>query len=190
MNYRGFGNSTGRPSEKSLLSDALALIDHCVEKFHASPSRIVLIGRSLGSSVASYVASQRQVGGLILITPFDRLSNAATSLRPMLPFKRSSFYCRLLDLTTSIYPLIPLKFCTNIFTTSKYLSNVHLPILVLAAEKDGVVPKKSLDSLISAYKNQITVVTVPRTSHDDVNWCDWDDPYYTSIRQYIGKLSL
>ena len=70
VNYRGFGNSSGKPSEKALFEDALFLFDELVEKEGIKPSNIVLMGRSLGSAVATYVASQRQVRGVILITGF------------------------------------------------------------------------------------------------------------------------
>ncbi len=67
VNYRGYGGSSGSPNEKGLYSDALLAYDHFAKE-HASLS---VMGRSIGSAVATYLASKRHVDKLILITPFD-----------------------------------------------------------------------------------------------------------------------
>lgn len=81
VNYRGYGASTGAPSEAALYSDALRVHDH-VSREHASVS---VMGRSLGSGVATYLASERPVERLALITPFDSLVNVARSAYPLFP---------------------------------------------------------------------------------------------------------
>ena len=76
MDYRGYGSSTGEPSEEAIYKDALALYDKVKEK-HA---RISIGGRSLGTSVAAYVAAHRKVIRLALITPFDSIVSIAQEL--------------------------------------------------------------------------------------------------------------
>ena len=81
MNYRGYGGSSGSPQEQSLYSDALALFDR-VEKAHRG---ISVIGRSLGSGVATYLASQRNIEKLVLVTPFDSIVSVAAKHYPVYP---------------------------------------------------------------------------------------------------------
>ena len=73
FNYRGYGKSTGSPSEEKIYADAQALIDQ-ISKVHKG---ISVIGRSLGSGVATYIASRNKISQLVLITPFDSIKNIA-----------------------------------------------------------------------------------------------------------------
>ena len=77
FNYPGYAGSEGVPCEKCILKYALEIYDRY------RPSYI--IGRSLGTAVASYVASKRDVKKLVLITPFDSIENIAKSKYPFLP---------------------------------------------------------------------------------------------------------
>lgn len=81
VNYRGYGGSTGSPSEAALFSDALAVYDWVHEKY----PNISVIGRSLGSGVAVYLASARKVDKLVLVTPYDSIENVAKKSFPIFP---------------------------------------------------------------------------------------------------------
>ena len=74
VNYRGYGGSTGAPSEKALVSDALAVWDWA----RAEHSEVAVVGRSLGSSVAVQLAAARSVSLVVLVTPFDSLVRRRT----------------------------------------------------------------------------------------------------------------
>lgn len=161
MNYRGYGTSTGKPTKKDLLQDALAIFDEVIKKQMIEPSNIILMGRSLGSSIAAYVASQRKVGGLILITPFDSIQNLVKKLIRWLPLG---------------------YFFKNSFDTRKYLAGVNCKILVLSAEHDEVIPKECLQPLLEEYQSQITLATIVDADHQDI--AEYDD-YYTEINKYL-----
>jgi uncharacterized protein len=75
MNYRGYGGSSGKPSETGLIADALVLFD----RVHADHPHIVVIGRSLGSGIAVHIASVRPIERLVLVTPYDSLLKIAAS---------------------------------------------------------------------------------------------------------------
>ena len=75
LNYRGYGESTGYPTEKGIFSDALLLFDKVQEKHQ----KISVIGRSLGSGVAVYLASKRPLNKLALITPYDSIKSLGQS---------------------------------------------------------------------------------------------------------------
>ena len=73
VNYRGYGGSSGEPTEKGIYSDALFIYDQ-IKKEHKN---INLIGRSLGTGVATYLASKRPIHRLVLVTPFDSILSVA-----------------------------------------------------------------------------------------------------------------
>ena len=76
--YRGYAPSSGRSSARALLSDSLAIFDSLRQGQIETP--IVAVGLSIGSGVAAYLAQQRPVAGLILVTPFDSLDALAQDL--------------------------------------------------------------------------------------------------------------
>ena len=78
FHYRGYAPSSGRPSARALLSDALVAFDYLQQAL--AHERIVLVGLSIGSGVAAYLARHRPVAGLILVTPFDSLETSARDL--------------------------------------------------------------------------------------------------------------
>lgn len=85
FNYRGYGKSTGKPSEEALFHDALVIYDTLVASGFIDPKYTIIIGRSLGTGVASYLASKRPSSGLVLITPFDSLESVAQEKYAIFP---------------------------------------------------------------------------------------------------------
>jgi len=81
VNYRGYGGSSGRPSEAGLVADALAVFDH-VQARHED---LAVMGRSLGSGVAVQLAAERPVARLVLVTAFDSRVNVAREYFRWLP---------------------------------------------------------------------------------------------------------
>jgi uncharacterized protein len=82
VNYRGYGLSTGSPAEDHLKSDALAIYDHMADRFDLDPARCIAWGRSLGSSMAAFLALERGLGRLILTCPFDSIQAVAGAYYP------------------------------------------------------------------------------------------------------------
>jgi uncharacterized protein len=124
--YRGYGDSTGKPSEAALFADALALFD----MVHDKHPRVVVVGRSLGSAVAVHVAGQRSVERLVLVTPFDSI----------------------LGLAQKLYPLFPVRWLLlDRFETEKSASGVTAPTVLIVAEEDEIVPRKSAEELLARF---------------------------------------
>lgn len=88
IDYRGYGQSEGRPSEAGLQEDALAAWRHLVETRQVPPERIVLFGRSLGASLAAWLAAHRPSAGVILESAFISVPELAAELYPWLPARR------------------------------------------------------------------------------------------------------
>jgi pimeloyl-ACP methyl ester carboxylesterase len=155
MNYRGYGGSTGAPSEKDLQQDALLLFD----KVHAQHPDVTVIGRSLGSGVAVRVASVRPVARLVLVTPYESLSGLAAAL----------------------FPYFPVRW----LMTDRYESGLHAPLvkaptLILAAEHDEVIPRWSTDRLLARFGSGIaTLKVIAGAGHNTIS----NEPaYWTALR--------
>lgn len=118
MAYRGYGGSTGRPSERNNVSDAKHAYDWLVAA-GVPAGDIVLYGESLGSGVAVQVAAERPVAGVILDAP----------------------YTSLVDVAGLHYPLLPARhFMTDRYETLKHLAAVKAPLLVVHGTNDRVIP--------------------------------------------------
>ena len=160
MDYRGYGSSTGEPSQEAIYKDALALYD-LVKKKHA---RISIGGRSLGTSVAAYVAAHREVIKLALITPFDSIVSIAQERYPLYPASL---------LLNDTYELI------------SYVKDIKAKTFVVMAEHDKVVPKSHSLRLIRAFKKEQLVTTVIKgRGHVDISD---DERYYKIMQNFIGE---
>lgn len=85
INYRGYGSSEGKPSEKSVVRDAIACLDWASKKI-GKPKTVALVGFSLGTGVATQVAAACDPAVLVLICPFDSILNTACDYVPILPY--------------------------------------------------------------------------------------------------------
>jgi len=150
VDYRGFGASGGTPSEADLYGDALALFD-TVHKRHPG-GRIAVMGRSLGSGVASYLAARRPVERVALVTPYDSIANIARGRYPWLPVG---------------------LLLRDRYDSERYISHHRGPVLVLRAGLDEVVPPSSTDRLLTQLPGA-RVLVFPHANHIDIS----DDPRY------------
>ena len=115
IHYRGYGKSEGKPTETGLFSDALAIYDALKPQYQS----ISLMGRSLGSGVAVYLASRRETDKLILLTPYDSIAEVAQTH----------------------YPFIPARLVTrDRFESFQYAPKITAPVLLVTAELDRIVP--------------------------------------------------
>ena len=144
LHYRGYGGSSGKPSEAALFADALALF----EKVRADHQNITVVGRSLGSGVAVLLASLRPIARLVLITPYDSIEELAISQFPYFPVR-----WLLLDK----------------FESWKYAAKVTAPTLLIAAEHDEVIPRTSTNSLYTHFRPGVaSLKVVAGASHNTI----------------------
>ena len=153
LHYRGYGGSSGKPSEAALFADALALFD----KVHTDHQHIVVVGRSLGSGVAIHLASLRPVARLVLVTPYYSLQELAAQQFPYFPVR-----WLLLDK----------------FESWRYAEQVAAPTLVVAAEHDEVIPHTSTEALYKHFRTGVaSFKVVPGTSHNTIS----ESPQYMPL---------
>ncbi|NOT89743.1 MAG: alpha/beta hydrolase [Lysobacter sp.] len=144
--YRGYGASTGEPSEAALVPDALAVFDE-VRRRHPG-QRIAVIGRSLGSGIASQVAGQRPVERLALITPFDSMIGAAKAH----------------------YPIFPVGWLLDErYESAKALRTFNRPVLIVHGGRDDIVPEICTKRLIAALAISPEVVRIDTADHNDIS---------------------
>lgn len=159
VNYRGYGGSTGTPGEKELFADALAVFDEIVQR-HA-PEKIFLMGRSLGSGVASYVAANRKVTGTILITPFDSIASIAKRQFPFLPTE-----------TLIQHP----------FRSIDFVQQFTAPTLVIYGGRDTTVLPAQTRKLIEHIKGDTAIVYIEEAEHNNI---ELFDQYDLAILEFI-----
>jgi len=117
VSYRGYGGSTGRPSEDGLIADGIAAYEFAAKLY--TPARVALWGESLGSGIAVAVAAEAPVAKLVLESPF---TSAA-------------------DVGASVYFFLPVRLLMkDQFRSDLRIKNVKAPVLILHGERDSVVP--------------------------------------------------
>jgi pimeloyl-ACP methyl ester carboxylesterase len=140
--YRGYGPSGGVPSEGALVADAVLIHDRLVDQLR--PTRVVAAGFSLGSGVAAQLARQRRLAGLILVTAFDSIEAMAAARYPFAPVSR---------------------LLRHPFRSDVALAGLDLPVAVIAAEHDHVVPPRHTRRLVDELEQPVQVTWIKDADH-------------------------
>ena len=119
FDYRGYGQSEGKPTEQGTYQDAEAAWRYLTEERQVNPSKIIVFGRSLGGAVASWLAQRHTPGALILESTFTSLPDIAATVYPYLPVR----------------PLLRFK-----YNTAEYLDRVNCPVLIVHSRDDEIMP--------------------------------------------------
>jgi pimeloyl-ACP methyl ester carboxylesterase len=161
FHYRGYVPSSGRPSAQALLSDSLVVFDYLRQAL--AHERIVLVGFSIGSGVAAYLARHRPVAGLILVTPFDSLETLARDLYWWTPVG---------------------LLLRHRMPTIEFVRGSIAPTALILAERDAVVPARRSTPLRPAIKNLVFERTVD-AGHNDI----YDHPAFAAaMRDALAKI--
>lgn len=159
VSYRGFGGSTGSPSEAGLILDAAAGHAFCAERYGAE--RIVVFGESLGTGVAVALASTRPIGRLILQAPFTSA----------------------VDVARRAYPFVPVGFLmTDQFRSDLRAAAVTVPTLVLHGTADTTVPIGFGERLYAALQTPKRFVRVAGAGHEDLD----DHGALATVRAFLA----
>lgn len=145
FHYRGYRPSTGSASAEALIADAPLVYDAAVAR--TKPKRIIAVGFSIGTGVAAQLAAKRKLDGLILVTPFDSLRGVAQAMYPWLPI--GPFFDHEID------AVAPLR-------------NARVPVAIIAAERDEIVPAERTAALRKVIPNLAYDRTIPRAGHNDI----------------------
>jgi fermentation-respiration switch protein FrsA (DUF1100 family) len=146
MTYRGYGGSTGSPTEDNNVADARLAYGALVHEGVPATS-IIVYGESLGTGIAVRIAAERQVAGVILDAP----------------------YTSIVDVAAGAYPMLPVRaFLVDRYETTRYLPQVKAPLLVLHGERDGVVPVAMGREIARLGNEPKRLVVFPNGGHSDL----------------------
>jgi len=164
INYRGYGDSQGKPGEENLLRDGLAIFDHMVTSEKIPGNRIVLMGRSLGTGVACHVAANRDPAAVILVTPFDSLVNVAKKH----------------------YPIFPVNWLMrHRFESIRLAPGIQQPMLAITGTRDEIIPHHCAENLMEQWAGPVTAVSIENAGHNDISM---HDAYWTAINTFLQGL--
>jgi uncharacterized protein len=165
LDYRGYGLSTGKPSEQGLYRDADAFVRALwVDADPRVPT--ILWGRSLGGAVAAYAATVRRPDGLVLEAAFPD-GRAAV---------RDSLLFRVLGL-----------FASYRFPTADFANRARVPVLQMHGDRDSVIPFALGQELFEKIDGPKQFVAIPGRDHNDEAPRD-QEPYWGAIERFVAGL--
>lgn len=158
FHYRGYAGSEGEPSERALYQDALFLFDY----FKSRYACITVVGRSLGSGVATYMSTQRDLHRLVLVTPFDSIE----------------------ALASRVYWFFPVRWMlTDTFDSLARAPHINAPTLLLLAENDSLIPiSNSMRLYHSLPQEKATYRVLSGVDHNSI---DEHPQYWSVMREFI-----
>jgi fermentation-respiration switch protein FrsA (DUF1100 family) len=164
FDYRGYGQSTGRPTEKGTYKDADAAWQYLVEQRGTQPENIILFGRSLGASIAADLATRQPAAGVILESAFTSVPDVAAQLYPWLPVRWLSRYQ---------------------YNTRKKLADIHSPVLIVHSRDDEIIPYSNGERLYEA-ANEPKLFLELRGGHND-GFMVSGDSYIRGLETFLNK---
>ena len=145
LHYRGYGGSSGKPSEAALHADALAVFD----RVHAEHARVTVVGRSLGTGVAVRLAALRPVARLVLVSPYDSIEALASKQFPFLPVR---------------------WLLRDKFESWRHAPQVRAPTTIVVAERDEIIPVASSQRLLARFAEGVARwQVIPRVGHNSIS---------------------
>jgi fermentation-respiration switch protein FrsA (DUF1100 family) len=164
MTYRGYGGSTGSPSEAANIADA-RLAYAALVKEGVAPGSIIAYGESLGTGIAVRLAAELPVAGVILDAP----------------------YTSIVDVAAHAYPLVPVRLILrDRYETTRYIAGIKAPLLVLHGEHDGVVPVAMGREIARLAPEPKRLVIFPNGHHSDL-YVDGNNAI-AAVRSWINRL--
>jgi len=145
LNYRGYGESEGKPGERQLIADSLSIYDAVAARSGVDRDRIVVFGRSLGTALATHVAAERPVAGAVLVSPYDSLAAIGSHHYPWLPV---SLLLR------------------HRFDALGDAGRSRVPLLTIVAGADTIIPVERSRALHDAWAGPKSWQVVPQADHN------------------------
>ena len=165
FDYRGYGKSTGAPSEEGLYRDAEAAWQHLVTERRIDPSEIVIFGRSLGGGPATWLATRHEAGALMLESAFTSVPDMAAEHYPWLP-------ARQLTVTQ--------------FNNRDQIDQIDAPLLVIHSRGDEVVPFDHGRQLFEAAREPKQFLEISGNHND--GFLVSADRYLRAIDAFLGDV--
>lgn len=162
LSYRGYGGSTGSPSEANNLADARLAYDRLTAQ-GLQPRDIVLYGESLGTGVAVQLAAEKPVGAVILDAPFTSMVEMAALAYPFIPARRL-----LIDR----------------YESDRHIAKVQAPVLVLHGVRDRVIPVAMGRALFAMASEPKQLEIYPDGGHTDLD----QHGAFTAVQRWLAEV--
>jgi len=167
FDYRGYGRSSGKPTEEGLYLDGRTVYDYAVGSLAYRPRDVVLFGRSLGAAVAAHLASRVEVAGVILESAFTNLK----------------------DLAWIHYPFIPGKFLVKRkFNVVEMVKKVKAPLLVIHGDRDSLVPLRMGERVYKQAPGPKEFYVIPGAGHNDTELVG-GETYIRRLRSFVYRVT-
>ena len=164
VNYRGFGLSEGRPSESVILEDSRLIYDYAAGRPDVDQSKIVVLGRSLGTYFSVALAHERPLLGAILATPFDSFTAIGRDR----------------------YRWLPVGLLLNgRYDAAAMAPDIKIPALFIFAERDNVTPVKNGTALARAWGGTKQIITLEGAPHYGV---ERRSEFWNSIGVFLREI--
>ena len=165
IDYRGYGRSGGRTTEKGIYRDAAAAWSYLTEHRGIAAGDIVVFGRSLGASVAAWLAGRQEPRALIVESSFTSVP----------------------DIAQEIYPWLPARWLSRLqHSTQEYIRAVRCPVLVVHSRDDEIIPFHHGESIFSAANEPRSLLAI-RGGHNDAFRND-EIAYVGGLRSFLGGI--
>ena len=164
MNYRGYGLSEGSPNEIILCRDADLIYEEMVKRGEIDKEKIIVMGRSIGSGLAVHIADKKKVCGVVLITPYDSLVSVAQKKIRIAPV---SLILR------------------NRFESIRKAPTIKVPLLVLAARNDQVIPPCHTENLAEQWGGKVDIKILDGADHNTIQYAD---QYWETIQKFLREI--
>lgn len=164
FDYRGYGNSSGQPSEEGTYRDAEAAYSYLTDELQISPERIIIFGRSLGGAVAVELAQKIKAGALICESLFTSAE----------------------DMGRMMYPYLPVKLIiSNKYDSISKVGKISIPKLFIHSSEDEMIPFEQGKKLFEASAPPKEFLEI-RGSHGD-GFRETGERYHQGIRNFLLK---
>jgi hypothetical protein len=162
--YRGYGKSSGKPTESGIYRDGRTVLNYAAVTLAYNPEKIYIYGRSIGTTVAVDISQNIKLGGVMLITP---LSSGE-------------------DFVKEKYPRILSSISKNRFNSISKINNLKSPLLVIHGTEDEVIPYTLGVKLYDAYSGRKKFVTIPAGGHNDLEYTA-PELYWDSVKGFLDR---
>lgn len=163
INYRGYGNSEGIPGEQTLFSDSLEIYDYFSNREDINKNNIILMGRSIGTGVATYLAEKRNTSAVILVSPYDSLGSVVKEKCPILPVN------------------LILK---HRFDSISRAPSIKSPLLIIVGTEDKLIPVWHSIRLGEAWGGKVSFEKITGEGHNSI---DDGEEYWNKINEFLAK---
>jgi fermentation-respiration switch protein FrsA (DUF1100 family) len=164
FDYRGYGHSTGQPSEEGLYQDAVSAWRHLVERADTTSAPRIIFGRSLGGAVAIELASRVQADGLIVESTFTSIRTLARLVLP-LPM-----------------PELPVK-----YDSLSKIGQLKMPLLAIHGQEDELIPFADGQVLFDAAPEPKAWYPIPGAGHNDT-YLTGGEAYFQRLAAFASEL--